>query len=520
MPYRAKGEQVIGRADALLKVREQLEKGRRTAIGQTVAIVGLGGLGKTQLAVEYAHAYKDQYPRGVYWFNADGDIDGQLVRLALVARWVSPASELSVMLELAKYQIRTRSDCLIVFDNVEDLAAIEGLLPESSATPHLLITSRVSQVGFDPVPIDRLPDQQSIELLRTESGRAIKDMGEHEAALRIARQLEGLPLALELAGAYLRRSQNVSWASYADLLESEGVKARGLRDSSLASFTNHNANLYATLHIDESIFAGAPLLREVLDLLAWSGSSSMGRELLAFLLGDGDSAALDVALGEAETLRIIEQERNAISQLGTRLHMHRLVREVRRVEVPLEREVTRWVTVLERLGNWFEARRENFVERPFYEAELDHLEVWQAHAVRMNYAYEAARLLWLRAYQHSRQERFSIAQAMVKKALALLEQAGVVDSKLEANLRTDLGNTLLDLRDAEESIEFHQELHEARSDTLGEESLMALSSLSDVESTHGNLGDPSAALAYHQRILELRLNSLGEKKYRHCNIAQ
>jgi len=141
-----------------------------------------------------------------------------------------------------------------------------------------------------------------------------------------------------LLGIPAGQSQNVSWTSYADLLESEGVKARGLRSSSLASFTEHDANLYATLHIDESILADSPLLGEALDLLSLSGSTSMGIDLLAFLLGDGDLAVLDVAPGEAETLRILKREQGAAGLTKFRFHMHRLVSEVRRVEVLLERE--------------------------------------------------------------------------------------------------------------------------------------------------------------------------------------
>src|SRR4029453_595568 len=55
VPYRPKGDQVIGREEALRRVRDQLTRGRRTAIGQVAAFQGLGGLGKTQLAVEYAY---------------------------------------------------------------------------------------------------------------------------------------------------------------------------------------------------------------------------------------------------------------------------------------------------------------------------------------------------------------------------------------------------------------------------------------------------------------------------------
>src|SRR5207253_4675236 len=71
VPYRQKGDQVIGREDALLAVHTQLTQGRRTAIGQTAAFRGLGGLGKTQLAVEYAYKFADEYPNGVIWLNAD-----------------------------------------------------------------------------------------------------------------------------------------------------------------------------------------------------------------------------------------------------------------------------------------------------------------------------------------------------------------------------------------------------------------------------------------------------------------
>jgi hypothetical protein len=224
-------------------------------------------------------------------------------------------------------------------------------------------------------------------------------------------------------------------------LEHEGIKARGLGDGPLASFTQHNANLYATLHIDESLFKDSPLLRGALDLLAWSGSASMGRKLLAVLLdvNDDGSAALDVALGEAETLRILQQEQGTTDPTNPRFHMHRLVKEVRRAEVPLEREPGRWCAVLERLGNWFEERRENFSNLPLYEAEIDHLEAWHAHAARLGHAREAARLLWLHAYPYYHRGQLRQAHDMVQSALALFEKSAISDSEFEAHLRNDLG---------------------------------------------------------------------------------
>jgi predicted phosphodiesterase len=73
IPYPAKEEGVVGRDDALEKVRHQLLEGKRTAIGHTALFHGIGGLGKTQLAVEYAYKYRYGYPFGVIWISADQD---------------------------------------------------------------------------------------------------------------------------------------------------------------------------------------------------------------------------------------------------------------------------------------------------------------------------------------------------------------------------------------------------------------------------------------------------------------
>lgn len=82
VPFRQKGKEIVGQEETLHNVRKQLVEGKRTAIGQTAAFQGLGGLGKTQLAVEYAYRHRDDYPNGVIWINADQDIDAQLIEIA------------------------------------------------------------------------------------------------------------------------------------------------------------------------------------------------------------------------------------------------------------------------------------------------------------------------------------------------------------------------------------------------------------------------------------------------------
>lgn len=114
VPFRAKGKYMVGRDTALAKVRQQLLEGKPTSIGQTALFQGMGGLGKTQLAVEYVYHYRNEYPNGVYWITADENIDAQLTQLSVDAHWVAPASEHATKLDIARHRLKTYSDCLIV----------------------------------------------------------------------------------------------------------------------------------------------------------------------------------------------------------------------------------------------------------------------------------------------------------------------------------------------------------------------------------------------------------------------
>ncbi|MDB6059019.1 MAG: hypothetical protein JWO95_2863, partial [Verrucomicrobiales bacterium] len=161
IPYREKGSQVIGREDALKAVRKQLVEGRRTNIGHTAAFQGVGGLGKTQLAVEYCYRFKTEYPHGVIWLNADQDIDSQLINIAEKAGWVPPNSINSLKLLTAKQRLRSSSQCLLVFDNLISVDRIKDYLPEAHASPHILITSRLNHPGFEDVALEILTPAES-----------------------------------------------------------------------------------------------------------------------------------------------------------------------------------------------------------------------------------------------------------------------------------------------------------------------------------------------------------------------
>jgi tetratricopeptide (TPR) repeat protein len=502
VPFRQKGDQVIGREAALLAVREQLTSGKRTAIGQTASFMGLGGLGKTQLAVEYAYRFRDDYPNGVIWLNADQDIDAQLTELSEKARWVSPHSEHKYKLEVAQRRLRTYSDCLIIFDNLEDQSAIEDYLPEPQADPHILVTSRTQQPGFKPIPLDPLDETLSIELLYQEAGRHAEDEVEETAAREIARTLGGLPLALELAGAYLQ-FRSISFRQYLDLLNKNLKEATKVKFTG-GGFTRHETDLYSTLKINEEVFTEEPRLRDILDLLTWSGTAPMGISLMCKLLDVESPTELIGALGLGVSLRMLQKSPDTESY-----SIHRLLSEVRREEIPLDGRKEWANQMCRRVGDWFQERRRDFSNLPVLEAEIDHLKAWQAHALK--YAPEqTSRLIWLESYPPYHRGRFQEAKTLIETALRLFEQHQTKDDKLKAHLLNDLGRCHHYLLKTRTALDYYERALEIRQGIFGEYHADTADSLNDIAVAYGTLGEHARGLEFDKRALAIRLKVLGE----------
>ena len=386
---------------------------------------------------------------------------------------------------------------------MEDPRVIIDYRPDPEAEPHILITSRSEQPGFTPIPLDPLNEELSLKLLVQEAGKEPQEEADWKAAREIAEALGGLPLALELAGAYLRH-RPVGWRQYHKLLH-HNLKAALPGRFLTASFTRHETDLYSTLKIDEEVFDEEPRLREILDLLTWSGPASMGQSLLCALLEVRNPADLTGALSLGVALRLLmktpETENYAL---------HRLVREVRREEIPLAERLD-WVsTICQRIGNWFQERRQNFADLPQFETEIDHLQAWQDHAV--HYAPQhASRLTWLQAYPPYHRGRYQEAKERVEKALELYEQVQEEDAQLQAHVLDDLGTTHALLGDYQRALEYQEKALALRKAVLGERHPDTGMSFNNLGSAYSNLGKYDRALEYHEKALALRQAVLGER---------
>ena len=128
-----------GREDILTAVREALLTGGNAVVQ---ALHGMGGVGKTQLAVEYAHRFADSYDL-VWWIAAEQavQIAGQFEALAVDLGCVQPGTELETLRRAVMAELRGLDRWLLIFDNAESPEDLAGWLPGASG--HVLITSRV-----------------------------------------------------------------------------------------------------------------------------------------------------------------------------------------------------------------------------------------------------------------------------------------------------------------------------------------------------------------------------------------
>jgi tetratricopeptide (TPR) repeat protein len=276
LPYPSIGTLFKGREEFLSQLRESLKRHSKATAITGKALHGLGGVGKTRLAVEYAWQHVDDYT-AVVFVTADSPENLRRNIAELVGPKVLNLQEQSVTEEQVRVAAAIRwlqhnpGWCLIL-DNVDDektAADVEQLLSRLQGGD-VLITSRFGKWSdsVKPLELDVLDEDASANFLLEKTkpkgnrGR-LNQTADDEDAKQLAKELGGLALALEQAGSYIVQ-QRISLVEYLRLWRSKVPSVQDWLDDRMMKYPRSVAVTWQTT-IDQ---LGKPE-RILLDLLAW-----------------------------------------------------------------------------------------------------------------------------------------------------------------------------------------------------------------------------------------------------------
>lgn len=179
-------------------------------------ISGLAGIGKTQVALEYAYRFRQHYTV-IAWLRAEtpATLLEDVSRLARALHLLDVHEpEPTHLVGALKVWLETHSDWLLIFDHVEDLAQLSHILPADHVRGKVLVTTRLQATGyFSHVPLKEMSNAESVLLLLHRakllpiSCHAVQAHSEEQSlAAQLCHMLGGLPLAIDQAGAYIEET--------------------------------------------------------------------------------------------------------------------------------------------------------------------------------------------------------------------------------------------------------------------------------------------------------------------------
>lgn len=213
-----------GREALLERIKQFLEENGTVAVSQPICVSGLGGIGKTQLALEYAHRSYPNVYRAVFWMNAANKtyLQHDYISLAHLLKLPEQHDDnVEQQVKAVRRWLEDHTNWLLIMDNADDLQVARPYLPVKPGG-HILLTTRSQIVGTigRRLDIDKMEPAEGLCFLLRRSG-LIKDEMEiatlplytRDSASKLVELLGGYPLALDQAGAYIEETC-ISLADY------------------------------------------------------------------------------------------------------------------------------------------------------------------------------------------------------------------------------------------------------------------------------------------------------------------
>ena len=246
---RQRNDRFVGRESEFDDLHDRLTRERNVGVTQQAGVHGMGGVGKTEVAFEYAWRRLDDYPGGVFGVRGDRDLlMPQLAELA-VDLGLDEQDRPDRTAKMVKQRLEAPPDSLLIIDNLDEwdrltTAAWRNWLPGEAC--RRIITTRQSHMPglSEMMPLERLTREQGIELLAHHRPDAA-DQANHEAVGDVVDFFDGLAVGVNVVGLYMAINTTASWQKLKTDLETGGFAAIKAMEKKTGGALNYDQRVVA-----------------------------------------------------------------------------------------------------------------------------------------------------------------------------------------------------------------------------------------------------------------------------------
>lgn len=432
LPYPSLGDLFKGRDEFLRGLSDSLQNRGHTAI-VSHAFYGLGGIGKTRSAVEYAWAHRDTY--SALLFVVAETPEALRRNLAALAGTLVPELETTddaIRLQAVLDWLQANPGWFLIFDNVDAkpaLAEVERILGALSGG-HVVVTSRLADFSgnFQPLELDVLAidDAAAFLLARTE-GRRRTATDDDSKVREVAVELGQLALALEQAAAFIAK-RRLTFSQYLEQWHSHRDEALAWFDATVTGYPRAVAVTWQT-----SIAQLSEHGRRMLERLAWLAPEKVPEFLLDVPIPGAEAENLHDALDDLAAYSLVTRDAE-----GPFFLIHRLVQDVTRRSLASEVRHQRLQEALGWVNAAFRANPQDVRNWPCLDPLASHVQVITAVADSVGIFFPTARLM-------DQLGRFFQVKALNYEAEPLMRRALAIDESNLGSNHADVATRLNNL---------------------------------------------------------------------------
>jgi tetratricopeptide (TPR) repeat protein len=512
----SKNKDFVGRGELLEQIKDNLNQEGSTFTVLT-ACHGLGGIGKTQVALEFVWRYyqenKDhQDHKGIAWFNAES-------QERLRDDYISLGKELHIILTEEKLSAEEganrikhwlehpkRARWLLVYDNAPNYNTIDGLVPTTGG--RVLVTSRYTQWSTNSIKVNVFDLEESRAYIQQVLSNKALDISQVDS---LAKTLGHLPLALAQACAYIKKNA-VTIERYLELYE---TRKRDLLNGKELPF-DYSVPVYITWDITmEEVRKESLLADKWLTICAYLSSNDIPKFLLESFANSSEnnprSEIFERALGTltSYSMLTLNEESNSAS-------IHRLVQEVIQLQSEEKGEIVnnmkavfqlfgRYFPYLDQTSTDYSQRRQSL---PHLESFLCHLDAWSQKALTDQLKKEVEEnylegVLWWMANGHKDLGNWQKQGELLERVLTIQKRHYGYNHQFTLNTRGNMAGVLFEQGKYEEALQAYQEVHEIRKRVSGPEHPSTLTTRNNTALVLYNQGKYEEALQAYQEVHEI-----------------